>query len=121
VGRQEDDDDMDPATKAQVEGILRKGNFTTADGPISFDRLNRAERLRDLLLGRPRMIQAALLGQPPLDRIERRLRIALVSWNLALLTLAVALAFARPASATSRPPSQPPPSTVVTPRASSYN
>lgn len=81
VGRRGDDDEMTGRTRANVEGIIRRGNSFVCDGRVIFGPLTLTERVRDLLLGRPRTIQLALQGEPPLDRRERALRWGLLGWN----------------------------------------
>jgi hypothetical protein len=103
TGQQGDDDDMDPKNQAQVERIIRKGDFVTADGATTFGRLSRAERARDVLLCRVRMVQAGLQRQPPKDGIERRLRVSLLGWNLVAITFQLAM-LAWPATGAKREP-----------------
>lgn len=77
-----DDDEMYPKNRPNVENIIRRGDFTIADGRATFGRIPLRERVIDLLTGRTRTIQLALHGEPAKDRLPRRLRLAILAWNL---------------------------------------
>lgn len=111
VGAEEDDDDMDPATRRQVEGILRRGRGLALDGLIAHARRSDLERAMGLSLGRVRGLQLDLDGSPAPDRAERRLRFAWALWNAAGLAgagLLLARRGAHAPSGQSRSPSGPP-------------
>jgi hypothetical protein len=95
VGEKADDDEMDPATRKQVEGIVVRDALFTCDGLSIFGPLEKPQRVVDLAAGRARAIQLALFGEPALDARERGLRRALVLWNLAALAGTAALAWNR--------------------------
>ncbi|MBI1796931.1 MAG: transglutaminase domain-containing protein [Candidatus Eisenbacteria bacterium] len=81
-----------------VDTLMLRGDFVVNDGPSTFDLRGPVQRAFDLLTGRPRIIQLAAEGQPPIDRAARRIRLALGVWNLlGLLTLAAAARRAAPA------------------------
>ncbi len=92
TGVKGDDDEMEPRTRRQVEGVVRRGNFFLGDGPFTYGRLSDARRALDLVAARPRVIQLAAQGEPALDRRERGLRWVLIGWNLVGLAVLIALA-----------------------------